>query len=98
MPPQAGARPFQGDSGGPLLDAGGNVGGVINMKLNALRTAAATGDIPHNVNFAIKSTVVRNFLDANNVAYATAPTTHELKTADVADRAKKFTLLIECWK
>ena len=87
-----------GNSGGPLLDSGGNVVGVINMKLNALRTAAATGDVPQNVNFAIKASVVRNFLDANSIDYQNAPTARELKPADVADRAKKFTLLIECWR
>ena len=87
-----------GNSGGPLLDAGGSVLGVVNMKLNALRTAAATGDIPQNVNFAIKTSVVRNFLDTNGVSYQTTAQLHELKTADVGDRAKKFTLLIECWR
>ncbi|MBI3516846.1 MAG: SEL1-like repeat protein [Proteobacteria bacterium] len=87
-----------GNSGGPLLDAGGNVVGVINMKLNALRTAAATGDIPQNVNFAIKASIARNFLDANSIDYQTATATRELKPADIADRAKKFTLLIECWR
>jgi TPR repeat protein len=87
-----------GNSGGPLLDSGGNVVGVINSKLNTLRTAAATGDVPQNVNFAIKATVARTFLDANNVDYRTAGAARELKTADVADRAKKFTLLIECWR
>jgi uncharacterized protein len=85
-----------GNSGGPLLDAGGNVIGVVSAKLNALGTAMVTGDIPQNVNFAIKAGVVRNFLDANGVDYRTTAETRELKTADVGDRAKKFTLFIEC--
>jgi S1-C subfamily serine protease len=85
-----------GNSGGPLLDGGGNVIGVVSMKLNALRTAAATGDIPQNVNFAIKAGVARGFLDANGVDYRITAETRELKTADVGDRAKKFTLFIEC--
>ena len=87
-----------GNSGGPVLDSGGSVIGVVNMKLNALKTAAVTGDIPQNVNFAIKSSVVRNFLDTNGVSYQTTAQAHELKAADVGDRAKKFTLLIECWR
>ena len=87
-----------GNSGGPLLDGGGNVIGVVSSKLNALKTAAATGDIPQNVNFAIKASVVRNFLDANGVDYRTTAETRELKTADVGDRAKKFTLYIECMR
>ncbi len=42
-----------GNSGGPVLDKAGNVVGVVVSKLNAIRIARATGDIPQNVNFAI---------------------------------------------
>jgi len=93
------SAPIQpGNSGGPLLDAGGNVIGVVASQLRALPAAQAIGVIPQNVNFAIKSGVVRNFLDANGVEYRTTAETRDMKTADVADRAKKFTLFIECWR
>ncbi len=87
-----------GNSGGPLLDAGGNVLGIVTAQLNALRVAAAVGTVPQNVNFAIKASVARNFLDANAIDYRTTAATPELKVADVGDRAKKFTLLIECMR
>jgi TPR repeat protein len=87
-----------GNSGGPLLDAGGNVIGVVSGQLNPKLVAQALGTIPQNVNFAIKASVVRNFLDANGVDYRTTTETHEMKTADAGDRAKKFTLFIECWR
>lgn len=58
--------------------------------------AGLAGDIPQNVNFAIKGTIVRNVLDANATAYATAPTKQALSAADVGDSAKKFTVLVEC--
>jgi hypothetical protein len=38
---------------------------------------------------------VRNFLDANAVGYATAPTRQALSAADVGDSAKKFAVLVE---
>jgi uncharacterized protein len=57
-----------GNSGGPLLDLQGRVVGVVVAKLDALQVASATGDIPQNVNFAIKAHVVRNFLRATGVA------------------------------
>ncbi len=57
-----------GNSGGPLLDLEGRVVGVVVSKLDALKVASATGDIPQNVNFAIKAGVVRSFLDASGVA------------------------------
>jgi S1-C subfamily serine protease len=43
-----------GNSGGPLLDTSGNVVGVVAAKLNAIKFAKATGDLPQNINFAIK--------------------------------------------
>jgi hypothetical protein len=55
-----------GNSGGPLLDASGHLLGIVTAKLNAIRVARFTGDIPQNVNFALKVEVVRTFLDGSN--------------------------------
>ena len=52
----------QGNSGGPLMDASGLVIGVVQAKLDALRSAISTGDIPQNVNFAISLEVLADFL------------------------------------
>jgi S1-C subfamily serine protease len=87
-----------GNSGGPLLDMSGNVIGVVSAKLDAQRIAAVTGDIPQNVNFAIKVALVRKFLDDNRVRYQTADAGRKLEAADVGERAKTFTPLVECWK
>ena len=56
-----------GNSGGPLLDDRGHVIGVVNSRLNDLAMVEATGSIPQNVNFAIKSSIVQIFLDANRL-------------------------------
>ena len=40
-----------GNSGGPLLDTSGHVVGVVSAKLNALKFAKATGDIPRKHQF-----------------------------------------------
>jgi S1-C subfamily serine protease len=53
-----------GNSGGPLHDASGNVVGMVTAKLDALKVVKATGDIPQNINFAIKTGALRDFLDA----------------------------------
>jgi S1-C subfamily serine protease len=87
-----------GNSGGPLLDRSGHLVGVVSGKLNALAVAGIVGDIPQNVNFAIKETVVEAFLDAHAVSYGTSSARPALATADVADLARKFTVLVECWR
>jgi S1-C subfamily serine protease len=49
-----------GNSGGPLLDMSGNVVGVVVGKLDAVKIARATGDIPQDVNFALHASVARH--------------------------------------
>jgi len=86
-----------GNSGGPLLDQYGNLVGVVSAKLNALKLMVATnGDIPQNVNFAIKSSIVTSFMDANGAAYATGSAAQPMQPADLADQAKAMSVFIEC--
>ena len=85
-----------GNSGGPLFDRSGNIVGVIVAKLDALQVAELTGDIPQNVNFAIKAGVARTFLAANGVGYETAPSVDRLDTADVAETGRTITVAVEC--
>lgn len=85
-----------GNSGGPLLDRSGNVLGVIVSKLDAMSAVAVTGDVPQNVNFAVKGAFVKTFLDVNNVAYEEAAAGAPRSIADVAAEAQKFTVFIQC--
>jgi S1-C subfamily serine protease len=61
-----------GNSGGPVLDQGGNLVGVTAGKLDAIKFLEAIKDVAQNVNFAIKTAILVNFLDANGVKYAMA--------------------------
>lgn len=85
-----------GNSGGPLLDESGNVVGVVVAKLNALKVVAETDDIPQNINFAIKASVVARFLEENGVAYTAAGPGAPLRPADLAALAQSFTVAISC--
>jgi S1-C subfamily serine protease len=85
-----------GNSGGPLHDGSGNVVGVVSAKLDALRMVKATGDIPQNVNFAIKTGALRDFLDNSAVPYQTTEPSGDSKTADIASAARAYTMLISC--
>ncbi len=51
-----------GNSGGPLVTREGNVIGVIVSKLSASTIFKETGDIPQNVNYAIKSNYLNELL------------------------------------
>jgi S1-C subfamily serine protease len=85
-----------GNSGGPLIDASGLVIGVVQAKLDALRSARATGDIPQNVNFAISLEILADFLIKNNVTFRDGTLSSPLDTAKVAELAQSFTYRVEC--
>jgi S1-C subfamily serine protease len=87
-----------GNSGGPLLDFGGALVGVVAAKLDAIKMVRATGNIPENINFAIKIGALRDFLDNSVVLYRTTdrPDMSRKETADIAKNARAFTLLISC--
>ncbi|QIG50577.1 hypothetical protein G5V57_24315 [Nordella sp. HKS 07] len=63
-----------------------------------MKIAAATNDVAQNVNFAIKTALLTNFLEANNVSYATAALGQPLSPSDLAERAKSISVLIRCEK
>ena len=86
-----------GNSGGPLLDRRGLVVGVVVAKLNALRIAQMTGDIPQNINFAVKLAPLKELLDANGVRY-NGGSAHAapLENEQIAVRARSFTTPVFC--
>jgi len=85
-----------GNSGGPLFDLSGNVVGMVSGRINDLAVAEATGSLPQNINFAIKTGIVREFLEANRIIYLTGPSDIKLEPADVAERATKSIVLVGC--
>jgi len=88
-----------GNSGGPLLDSQANVVGVVASKLNAAQVAQMTGgDIPQNMNFAVKGTEALAFLRANGVQPRTAGSTGADKRAfEIGDIANPSTVSIQCY-
>ena len=89
-----------GSSGSPVLNAKGSVVGVVSMKLSDAKMAKATGQIAQNVNFAVSGQTLKSFLDAHQVVYSSGGglLSWEKSKADLADDARKWTTVIECWK
>ncbi|MHB2165653.1 trypsin-like peptidase domain-containing protein [Alsobacter sp. R-9] len=85
-----------GNSGGPLLDAQGAVVGIVVGKLNAEKVSVAFGDLPQNVNFAIKAGLARAMLPEDGDGVAQAPNGTPLKPEDLARRAQAITVGIAC--
>jgi S1-C subfamily serine protease len=85
-----------GNSGGPLLDKSGHLIGIVTSELNGALLTLLAGISPQNVNFALKSVIVRNFLEAQSVDFAHAQSTQEMSAADVSALARKITVRVQC--
>ena len=87
-----------GNSGGGLFDGNGGIIGIVQSKLDALKAIKNFGDIPQNVNFAIKAETARAFLDSKNVKYQMSPNLgKKLSAAEVGNIARPFTVRIKCY-
>jgi S1-C subfamily serine protease len=84
----------QGASGSPLLDDCGNVVGMVVGKLDALRVAKDTGDMPQNVNFAIHQSLVMTFLRLNGVEPVEESCQKRQSPAETAEKLRGSVLQI----
>ncbi len=88
-----------GSSGSPVFNKKGEVIGVVSMKLDDGKMVQATGSVGQNVNFAVSGQTLKAFLDINNVEYREGSfISFDKNASDLAEEARKLTLLIECWK
>jgi S1-C subfamily serine protease len=88
-----------GSSGSPVFDQRGVVIGVVSMHLSEERLREATGSSGQNLNFAVTGTRLREFLQRARVPYRSGGFFRFPRSnADIADEARQFTRVIECWK
>lgn len=84
-----------GNSGAPLIDQSGNVIGVVTWKSGMLFGDGKI-EVLQNMNFAVKSSVVTNLLDAHGVPYLTAVSELDKPITDIAEAARQYTALVVC--
>jgi S1-C subfamily serine protease len=85
-----------GNSGGALVDERGNVVGVVSAKLSARAALAASGALPENVNYAVKSSYLLSFLESvpEVSAKLKEPRTAERKFEEVVKDAEQAAVLV----
>jgi len=85
-----------GNSGGALVDERGNVVGVVSAKLDAAVALAASGALPENVNYAVKSSFLLSFLKSVPAVSAklNKPVRADRKFDDVVQSAEKAAVLV----
>jgi TPR repeat protein len=85
-----------GNSGGALVDERGNVIGIVSAKLDAAVALAASGALPENVNYAVKSSLLLSFLESvpEVAAKLKAPNTVDAKFEEVVKSAQAAAVLV----
>jgi serine protease Do len=85
-----------GNSGGALVDEHGNVVGIVSAKLDASVALAASGALPENVNYAVKSSFLLSFLESVPTVSAKlkAPNMKDEKFSDVVKSAQQAAVLV----
>ena len=86
----------QGNSGGPVLASDGEVVGVVVSKLNATKVAEVMGDVPQNVNFAIRGEIARLFMAQNGIEPLLSLDNDKMEPEALAKKAANFTTFIQC--
>jgi TPR repeat protein len=84
------------NSGGALVDERGNVVGIVSAKLDAATALAASGALPENVNYAVKSSFLLSFLESvpGVETKLKKPNTADEKFEDVVKQAQAATVLV----
>ena len=86
-----------GNSGGPLVNEKGQVVGIVIAKLDEKATYEITGDLPENVNYAVKSSFILPFLEAIPELPIADNKEQQLDRATVIEKAKDSVVLILCY-
>lgn len=71
-----------GNSGGPLVNEYGYVVGIVTAKLSAFTVFMWTGDMPENVNYAVKSSYLKILTDSHTGVDAGPPNASAKKSPE----------------
>jgi hypothetical protein len=88
------------NSGGPLLNMNGQVVGIVTSKLNADAVFRRTGDLPQNVNYALKTSVINDFLEGSGSMrkLSSGSGGEKRKLENLADSVQKSVMIIFAYR
>lgn len=84
-----------GNSGGPILDESGLVIGLVHASLNIDRVRQG-GNSAENINFGVKSTIVRAFLATAGIEPVVVSSGAHRSRADIVREARGYIYRIKC--
>lgn len=92
------SAPLQsGNSGGPLFDEKGNLVGMVAAKLDSLVTLELTGDLPQNVNYAIKADYLEPVLKTVQGLEVGKEKTKDVNLLELIEKLKQSAVMIKVY-
>ena len=85
-----------GNSGGPIMNNKGNVVGVAVAKLDLEKIVDNYGVVPENVNFGVKSNLVINILESENIKLLN-PNADTIPNKELVKLITEGTYYLSCW-
>lgn len=93
-----------GNSGGPIVNEYGSLVGVLVSVVDAanflradIETGEIEGDLPQNINFGIKNTVLKSLLADNNIKISERNSYFSISQKRIAEISKSASVLIRCY-
>ncbi|MHA7776616.1 serine protease [Roseibium sp. M-1] len=85
-----------GNSGGPVLDRTGAVIGTVVSRLDKFKTLQLAGDLPENINFAIRGKLMAEFMQSLGLSPSYNTITRIKSPTKIDEEASQYTVLVLC--
>lgn len=85
-------------SGSPLLDLAGRVVGIALARIVVADITGIERLALEGGNFVISAVSIKRFMMSQGLRFRTSPAPENLSAGEVGDKARAFTVLVECWK